>query len=109
MEVVEEPSALEVAAAEDPAPEGGAGSDPAPEGVAGNNPALEGVAGNNPAPEGVEACSLSLYCLHGRPHWIAPSPVQGGDGDTRFYGFHRSSRFRGQRARCQEPAACWWG
>jgi hypothetical protein len=33
MEVAEGPSALEVAAAEDPALEGGAGSDPAPEGV----------------------------------------------------------------------------
>jgi hypothetical protein len=33
MDVAEESSALEVAAAEGPAPEGGAGSDPAPEGV----------------------------------------------------------------------------
>jgi hypothetical protein len=60
MEVAEEPLALEVAAAEDPAPEGGAGSGPAPEGAAGSNPALEGGAGDNPAHEGVEACSLSL-------------------------------------------------
>jgi hypothetical protein len=37
--VTEESSALEVAAAEDPAPEGGAGSDPAPEGV-GQAPSL---------------------------------------------------------------------
>jgi hypothetical protein len=39
MEVVEGPSALEVAAAEDPAPKGGAGSNPAPEGGAGSDPA----------------------------------------------------------------------
>jgi hypothetical protein len=49
MEVAEGPSALEVAAAEDPAPEGGAGSYPGP----------KGSAGGNPAPEGVHACSLS--------------------------------------------------
>jgi hypothetical protein len=53
MEVAEGPSALEMAAAEDPAPEGGAGSDPAP----------EGGAGGNPAPEGVEACSLSTASM----------------------------------------------
>jgi hypothetical protein len=52
-EVVEEPSALEVATAEDPAPEGGAGSYLAPEGVAGNDPAIVGSASHNPAPEGV--------------------------------------------------------
>jgi hypothetical protein len=50
MEVIEEPSALEVATAEDPAPEGGAGSYPAPEGVAGSDPALVGSASCNPAP-----------------------------------------------------------
>jgi hypothetical protein len=48
-----EPSALEVAAAENPAPEGGAGSYPAPEGVAGSDPALVGSASCNPAVEGV--------------------------------------------------------
>jgi hypothetical protein len=53
MEVAEEPSALEVVAAEDPAPEGGAGSYPAPEGVAGSDPALVGRSSYNPAPEGV--------------------------------------------------------
>jgi hypothetical protein len=37
MEVAEEPSTLEVAAAEDLAPDGGAGSDPAPKGAAGSN------------------------------------------------------------------------
>jgi hypothetical protein len=79
MEVTEDPSTLEVAAVEDPAPEGGAGSYPAPEGVTGSdlalvgsasyNLALEGVAGSdpalvggascNPAPEGVQVSSPS--------------------------------------------------
>jgi hypothetical protein len=62
-EVTEDPSALEVAAAENPALEGVAGSDPAlvgsascnpaPEGVADSDPALVGSASCNPAPEGV--------------------------------------------------------
>jgi hypothetical protein len=59
MEVTEEPSALEVATAEDPAPEGGAGSYPAPEGVAGSDLALVGSASCNPAPEGVQVSSPS--------------------------------------------------
>jgi hypothetical protein len=59
MEVDEGHSALEVATAEDPAPEGGAGSYPAPEGVAGSDPAPVGSASGDPAPEGVQACSLS--------------------------------------------------
>jgi hypothetical protein len=59
MEVAEGPSALEVATAEDPAPEGGAGSYPAPEGVAGSDPALVGSASYNPATEGVQVGSLS--------------------------------------------------
>jgi hypothetical protein len=53
MEVTEDPSALEVAVAENLAPEGGAGGYPAPEGVAGSDPALVGSASCNPAPEGV--------------------------------------------------------
>jgi hypothetical protein len=79
MEVTEDPSALEVAVAENPAPEGGAGSylapegvagsvlalvgsasyDPAPEGVAGSDPALVGGTSYNPAPEGVQVSSPS--------------------------------------------------
>jgi hypothetical protein len=59
MEVTEEPSALEVATTEDPAPEGGAGSYPAPEGVAGSDLALVGSASYNPALEGVQVGSLS--------------------------------------------------
>ena len=59
MEVVEEPLALEVATAEDPAPEGGAGSYPTPEGVAGSDPALVGSASYNPVPKGVQVGSLS--------------------------------------------------
>jgi hypothetical protein len=57
MEVIEEPSALEAAAAEDPAPEGGAGSYPAPEGVAVSDPTLVGSASYNLAPEGVQVSS----------------------------------------------------
>jgi hypothetical protein len=53
MEMAEGPSALEVAAAEDLAPEGGACSNPAPEG---------GI-GSNLAPEGVGACSLSAASM----------------------------------------------
>jgi hypothetical protein len=79
MEVTEDPSALEVAAVENPVLEEGAGSYLAPEGVAGCdlalvgsascNPAHEGVLGNdpalvggascNPAPEGVQVSSPS--------------------------------------------------
>jgi hypothetical protein len=84
MEVTEDPSALEVAVAENPAPKGGAGGYPAPKGVAGNDPARvgstscnlapEGVAGSdpalmgsasyNPAPEGVRASSPSHTSMH---------------------------------------------
>jgi hypothetical protein len=59
MEVTEEPSALEMATAEDLAPEGGAGSYLAPEGVASSDPALVGSASCNPAPEGVQVGSPS--------------------------------------------------
>jgi hypothetical protein len=59
MEVTEDPSASEVAVAENPAPKGDAGSYPAPEGVAGNDPALVGSASYNLAPEGVRASSPS--------------------------------------------------
>jgi hypothetical protein len=59
MEVTEDPSALEVAIAENPAPEGGAGSYLVPEGVAGSDPALVGSASCDPAPEGVQVSSPS--------------------------------------------------
>jgi hypothetical protein len=52
MEVTENPSAIEVAAAENPIPKDGASDYPAPEGVAGNDPARVGSASYNPAPEG---------------------------------------------------------
>jgi hypothetical protein len=58
--VTGEPSALEAAAAENPAPEGGAGSYLAPEGVAGSDPALVGSASYNPAPEGVAGSDTAL-------------------------------------------------
>jgi hypothetical protein len=63
MEATEGPSALEVAAAEDLAPEGGTGSDPALKGVAGSNLALEGGVGGNPAPKGIGACSFSTASM----------------------------------------------
>ena len=53
MEVTKDPSALEVAVTENPAPEGGAGGYPAHEGVANSDPALVGSTSCNPAPEGV--------------------------------------------------------
>jgi hypothetical protein len=79
MEVTENPSALEVAAAENPVPKDGAsgylapedvaGNDPtrvgnasynlAPEGATGGDPAPMGSAGCDPAPEGVRAGSPS--------------------------------------------------
>jgi hypothetical protein len=52
MEVTENPSALEVAAAENTVPKDGASGYPAPKGVAGNDPARVGSASYDPAPEG---------------------------------------------------------
>jgi hypothetical protein len=60
MEVTEDPSASEVAVAENPAPEGDVGDYPAPEGVAGNDPTLVGSASCNPAPEGVAGSDPAL-------------------------------------------------
>jgi hypothetical protein len=66
MEVTENPTALEVAVAENPVPKDGASDYPAPEGVADNdltrvgsvsyNPAPEGAAGGDPAPMGNAGC-----------------------------------------------------
>jgi hypothetical protein len=53
MEVIADPSALEVAVEENPVLKGGAGGYPALEGVAGDDPAQVGNASYNPAPEGV--------------------------------------------------------
>jgi hypothetical protein len=60
MEVTEDPSALEVVVAENPATKCGAGGFPAPEGVADSDPALAGSASYNPAPEGVVDGDLAL-------------------------------------------------
>jgi hypothetical protein len=65
MEVTEEPSALEVATAEDLAPEGGAGSYPAPEGVADSDPALVGSASYNLAPR------VFRWDLFRTPPWMS--------------------------------------
>jgi hypothetical protein len=69
MEVAENHSALEVAAAENlvlrdgassyPAPEGVAGNDLAPVGSASYNPAPKGAAGGDPAPMGSAGCDLA--------------------------------------------------
>jgi hypothetical protein len=59
MEVTEDPSALEVVVAENPATKGGAGGYLAPEGVASNDPARVGSASCNPAPEGVAGSDLA--------------------------------------------------
>jgi hypothetical protein len=63
MEVVENPSALEVAATENPVLKDGASVYLAPEGVAGDDPARVGSASYDPAPEGVRAGSLSHTSL----------------------------------------------
>jgi hypothetical protein len=59
MEVVENPSALEVTATENSVPKDGTCVYPAPEGVAGGDPAQVGSASYDPAPEGVQAGSHS--------------------------------------------------
>jgi hypothetical protein len=59
MEVAENPSALEVAATENPVSKDGASVYPAPKGVAGNDPARVGSASYDPVPEGVRAGSPS--------------------------------------------------
>jgi hypothetical protein len=74
MEVTEDPSALEVAVAENPAPEGGAGSYPAPESVAGNDLALVGSASCNLAPEGIADNDPAL--VGGASYNPAPEGVQ---------------------------------
>jgi hypothetical protein len=69
MEVTEDPSVLEVAAAENPVLEDGVGSYLAPKGIAGSDPALVGssscnlapggIAGNDPALVGGASCNLA--------------------------------------------------
>jgi hypothetical protein len=78
MELVEGPSASEVAAAEDPTLEGGTGIYPAPEGVAGSDPAPVGSASCNLALEDVQACSLSNSSMDVH---IGSSPIRS-DGVT---------------------------
>jgi hypothetical protein len=74
MVVTEDPSALEVAVAENPVLKGGAGSHPAPEGVAGSDPALMGSASCNLAPEGVAGSHPAL--VGGASYNLAPEGVQ---------------------------------
>jgi hypothetical protein len=73
MEVVENPSALEVATTENLFPKDGASVYPAPEGVAGNDPARVGSASYDPAPEGVRAgspshTSMDVHVRSSPPH-----------------------------------------
>jgi hypothetical protein len=73
MEVVENPSALEVAATENSVPKDGAGVYLAPEGVAGDDPAQVGSASYEPAPEGVRAgspyhTSMDVHVGSSPPH-----------------------------------------
>jgi hypothetical protein len=58
-EVIEGPSVLEVAAAENSALKDGAGAYPAPEGVVGDDPTRMGSTSYDPAPEGVRVGSPS--------------------------------------------------
>jgi hypothetical protein len=74
MEVTEDPSALEVAVAENSAPEGDAGSYLAPKGVTGSDPALVGSASCNPAPEGIAGNDPAL--VGGASYNPAPKGVQ---------------------------------
>jgi hypothetical protein len=73
MEVIENPSALEVAAEENPVPKDGASDYPAPKGVAGNDPARVGNASCDLAPEGVQAgspshTSMDVHVRSSPPH-----------------------------------------
>jgi hypothetical protein len=71
--VAENPSALEVAATEKPAPKDGTSGYPAPEDVAGNDPARvasasydpapEGATGGDPAPMGNAGCDPAPECV----------------------------------------------
>jgi hypothetical protein len=98
MEVIEDPSTLEVATAENPTPEGVAGSDLAlvgsascnlaPEGVAGNDPAQVGDASYNPAPEGVQVSSSSHTSMDVH---VGSSPPRS-DGATVMHAFVASNQ-----------------
>jgi hypothetical protein len=73
MEVVENPSALEVAATENSVPKDGACVYPAPEGVTGDDPTRVGSASYDPAPEGVRAgspshTSMDVHVRSSPPH-----------------------------------------
>jgi hypothetical protein len=73
MEVTKNPSALEVAAVENPIPKDGASDYPAPEGVVGGDPAPMGNAGCDPALEGVRAgfpshTSMDVHAGSSPPH-----------------------------------------
>jgi hypothetical protein len=84
MEVVENPSALEVSDTDNSVPKGGACVYPAPEGVAGDDPARVGSASYDPAPEGVRAgspshTSMDVHVGSSPPHsgCMATTPASG--------------------------------
>jgi hypothetical protein len=99
MEVTKDPSALEVAVAENQAPEGVAGSDPAlvgsvsydpaPGGVAGSDLALAGCASCNPAPEGIVGSDRAL--VGGASSNPAPEGVQVSSPSHTSMDFHVGS------------------
>jgi hypothetical protein len=73
MEVAENPTALDVAAAENLVPKDGTSVCLAPEGVAGDDPARVGSASYDPAPEGVRAgspshTSMDVHVGSSHPH-----------------------------------------
>jgi hypothetical protein len=84
MEVVEGPSALEVAASGGLALKDSAGAYPDPEGIDGDDPARMGSASDDPAPEGVRAdspsnTSMDVHVGSSPPHsdCMAAAPVSG--------------------------------
>jgi hypothetical protein len=89
MEVTENPSALEVAAAENPVPKDGANGYPAPEGVAGNDPARVGSASYDPAPEGAAGGDPDPIGNAGCN--LAPEGVRAGSPSHTFMDVHVGS------------------
>jgi hypothetical protein len=87
MEVVENPSALEVAATENSVPKDGACVYPAPEGVAGFDLARVGSASHDPALEGVRAgspshTSMDVHVGSSPPHSGCMAAAQASDQEV---------------------------
>jgi hypothetical protein len=93
MEVVENPSDLEVAATENPVPKDGASVYPAPEGVAGDDPAQVGSVSYDPAPRGCPSGFPFSY-FNGCPRRVFSSTLWLHGCSTCF---GSRSRLRGRR------------